>query len=355
MNDTMKLEVRGEVDAFVAEVERRLADLTAEERDELVGGLRADLSERLADHDGPEPAEQVLGDPASYAVELRTAAGFAPVMAPRRERRPVALVVGELLDAARRTWVELVDKVPGSPRGFLESLQPAWWVLRAWVAWMVLQDMAHPYVSYGVGWVLVLALLVVGSVQLGRGRGAIARVRGHAAARLVVIGLNVLAVCLLPAMVDKARWSTADQVLDDMYSEGAGEELPGLSYDGVQLTNLFPYDAQGRPLTGVQLFTADGRAVSVDDGLAEEDGSEDGIEEDGMSWVYPWLSNGSPRFNVFPLPVGPGDADLWERDPDAWSSPTPPRLPAFPFAAAPEVVLPDGGPAVEDSADVPAR
>ncbi len=78
MNDTMRLDVRDEVDAFVAEVERRLADLTAEERDELVGGLRADLADRLADHDGPEPPEQVLGDPASYAAELRAAAGFPP-------------------------------------------------------------------------------------------------------------------------------------------------------------------------------------------------------------------------------------------------------------------------------------
>ncbi len=346
MNDTMKNVVPGEVDVFVAEVERRLADLTAEERDELVGGLRADLSERLADHDGPESAEQVLGDPATYAAELRAAAGFAPVMAVRRERRQVAVVVGELLDAAKRTWVELVDKVPGSPRAFMESLQPAWWVLRAWVAWMLLQDMVHFQVDYGLDWLVLLVVAVVGSVQLGRAAGMVARIRAHAAARLVLVGLNVLAVCLLPGTVDRARWATAHEVLDQQGYDQSTEYSVGLFHDGVELTNLFPYDADGKPLTGVQLFTQDGRAVAVNDGL---------FEADGMSIVYPWLTNGTPRFNTFPLPVGPLDEETWERDTDAWTSAVPPRLPDLPFAVAPEVQLPSGGTAAKDSVADPGR
>ena len=39
MNDMVSLDVRAVVAAFVGEVERRLADLTPDERDELVGGL----------------------------------------------------------------------------------------------------------------------------------------------------------------------------------------------------------------------------------------------------------------------------------------------------------------------------
>lgn len=347
MNDTtLKNAVPGEVDVFVAEVERRLADLTAEERDELVGGLRADLCERLADHDGPESAEQVLGDPATYAAELRTAAGFAPVMTARRERRQLAVVVGELLDAGRRTWVELVDKVPGSPRAFLESLQPVWWVVRAWVAWMLLQETRHATsIDYGPLWLAMLALMVVGSVQLGRGGGAVARLRGHVAARLLLIGLNVVAVCLLPGAVDRARWSTAYEVLDQQGYDQSSEYSRGLFYDGTELTNLLPYDADGKPLTGVQLFTKDGRAVAINDGV---------IEDDGMSIVYPWLSNGTPRFNVFPLPVGPLDEETWERDPDAWTGAVTPRLPDLPFAVAPEVELPSG-PTAKDSAPDSAR
>lgn len=346
MNDTMRLEVHDEVDAFVAEVERRLADLTPDERDELVGGLRADLGERLADHDGPESPEQVLGDPATYAAELRAAAGFAPVMAVRRERRPAIVVVGELLDTAGRRWAELVDRVPGSPRGFLESLQPAWWVLRAWIAWMVLQDMAHLYVDYSLGWLVLLALAVVGSVQLGRAGGVVARVRAHAATRLLLVGLNVLAVLLLPGAVARARWSAVDEAFASQGYDESSEYSTGLFYDGTELTNLFPYDADGKPLTGVQLFTADGTAVAVNETVAESD---------GMSVVYPWLSNGTPRFNAFPLPVGPLDQETWERDPDAWTSAMAPRLPGLPFAVAPEVKLPSGGPTVKDSAPAPAR
>lgn len=347
MNDTMRLEVRGEVDTFVAEVERRLADLTAEERDELVGGLRADLSERLADHQGPESPEQVLGDPATYAAELRAAAGFAPEMAERRERRPVALVVGDLLDAAGRTWADLLDKVPGSPRGFLEAVQPAWWVVRAWVAWMLLQDTRHSLeVDYGPLWVGLLVVLVIGSVQLGRAGGAVGRLRAGAAARLVLIGLNVLAVCLLPGAVDRARWSTAHEVLASQGGDQFGEYASGLFYNGTELTNLFPYDAAGKPLTGVQLFTRDGTAVAVNESVGEDD---------GLSIVYPWLSNGTPRFNVFPLPVGPLDEETWERDPDAWAGAAAPRLPGLPFAVAPRVELPVGDPGAEDSAPVPAR
>ena len=43
MNDTAKL-TRPEISGFVDQVRARLADLTEEEREELVGGLEADLS-----------------------------------------------------------------------------------------------------------------------------------------------------------------------------------------------------------------------------------------------------------------------------------------------------------------------
>ncbi|WP_182380342.1 hypothetical protein [Nocardioides sp. WS12] len=333
MNDTVKVAVQPEVEAFVVEVESRLADLSAEERDELIGGLRADLSERLAEHSGPEAPAEVLGDPAAYAVELRTAAGFAPVAAERRERRPVAAVVGEWLDSGKRTWVELVDKVPGSPREFLESLQPAWWVLRAWVAWMLLQEMVHGYgVSYGVDWLAVLAAFVIGSVQLARGEGRLARLRGHVAARLALIGLNVLAVCLLPSAMDRATWGEYHDAYEQAYVDGATEEVGvGLMFNGVELTNLFVYDAQGAPVTGAQLFDGAGRPLAINDGL---------FLEDYETLMYPWLSNGSPRFNVFPLPIGKVDPETGERAADAWDGPTRPALPDFPFPTAPTVELP---------------
>ncbi|CAN5620112.1 hypothetical protein BH10ACT10_BH10ACT10_28780 [soil metagenome] len=67
--DTVKLDAHPQVAAFVAAVRGRLADLTEEEREELIGGLEADLSERLSE------GEADLGDPAAYAAELRGGGG----------------------------------------------------------------------------------------------------------------------------------------------------------------------------------------------------------------------------------------------------------------------------------------
>lgn len=344
MNDTMKVVVQPEVEAFVVEVEHRLADLSPDERDELIGGLRADLSERLAEHSGPEAPAEVLGDPADYAAELRTAAGFAPVATERRVRRPMAIVVGEWLDSGKRTWVELADKVPGGPREFLESLRSVWWVLRAWVAWMLFQDMVHaPSVSYGLDWLVVLAAFVVGSVQLTRSQGRLERLRGHAAARLALIGLNVLAVCLLPSAVDRATWGEYQDAYEQAYVDGAtGETGTGIMFNGVELTNLFVYDAQGTPVTGAQLFDGAGRPLVINENL---------FLDDYQTQMYPWLSNGAPRFNVFPLPVGKVDPETGERAADAWDGPNPPALPDFPFAAAPTVELPE----LAELPEVPAR
>ena len=80
MNDTVQTSPA--VAAFVAQVRARLGDLTEEEREELLGGLEADLAERLAE------GETELGDPAAYAAELRAAAGLEPRPRAWAVRRP---------------------------------------------------------------------------------------------------------------------------------------------------------------------------------------------------------------------------------------------------------------------------
>ena len=122
MNDTMH---QPDVAGFVAQVRARLADLTEEEREELLGGLEADLAERLAE------GEADLGDPVAYAAELRAAAGLEarprrgpwPSRCARAAGRPVT----ELLDArrrARRWW----PTNRGSPSGRSPwHLRPLWW------------------------------------------------------------------------------------------------------------------------------------------------------------------------------------------------------------------------------------
>ncbi|MCW2853652.1 MAG: hypothetical protein JWM84_3316, partial [Nocardioides sp.] len=82
MNDALHTPARPEVEAFVADVRARLADLSDDEREELLGGLEADLSDQVAD------GAVVLVDPAAYAAELRAAAGL-PERTPARRRVPL--------------------------------------------------------------------------------------------------------------------------------------------------------------------------------------------------------------------------------------------------------------------------
>ena len=125
------LDHTSEVRAFVAAVRSRLRDLTEEEREELVGGLDADMSDLVA-----ERGLETLPDPAEYAAELRSAAGFSPVATgPSGSARASRDRMMAWLDrggATWRRWVESGDHF-GVP-AFAHTLRPAWWVLRALVA-----------------------------------------------------------------------------------------------------------------------------------------------------------------------------------------------------------------------------
>jgi hypothetical protein len=118
-----------DVRLFVRAVRERLEDLTEEEREELVGGLDADINDLVQ-----ERGVDALPDPGEYARELRSAAGFEPEMRPGRGQRNVSARVTAALDAAHARWDALVTGLPGDPWGLVQALRPAWWLLRVWVA-----------------------------------------------------------------------------------------------------------------------------------------------------------------------------------------------------------------------------
>ncbi|GAA3618916.1 hypothetical protein GCM10022223_39650 [Kineosporia mesophila] len=60
---------------YLAAVRTALADLPADEVDELTGGLEADLAESLAENGSPV---EVFGPPEAYAAELRSAGAGGP-------------------------------------------------------------------------------------------------------------------------------------------------------------------------------------------------------------------------------------------------------------------------------------
>lgn len=293
---------RPDVEAFVARVRARLADLGEDDREELLDGLEADLSEQLAD------GSTDLGDPWLYAAELRAAAGLPE---PRRSR-PVGQLLPRradlerALDRSREVWSDLLGRFPSQVGEVLSALRPAWWVARAWVAVSLLDQWAGPWerVSLmptlavpGLGLaVLVVAIVVSTLIGLGRlwpGSGP----DRPLTTRLLLLAANLAALVLpLGFSATSPGYLSGEPHWDDPYSYYyASEPEPGLRVDGAPVRNIFAYDAEGRPLTGVQLFRANGEALAVT--------SRDSVTRDGRTRTVGcgWLNGTTQLFNVFPL------------------------------------------------------
>ena len=196
------------VEEFVSAVRDHLCDLPAAERDELTEGLEADLGDLVAEH-----GTDALGDPAVYADELRVAAGHGEAPAVLGRDRGLRGAAGDALDAAHASWDRLLDALPADLGGLVRALQPVWWVTRGWVAWMVVQDVRSQSSAIVVNgpWLVLLAVLVVLSIQLGRRSWGTARLlAGSLLARVVLVGLNVLAVGMAPGASSRLAWHVAD-------------------------------------------------------------------------------------------------------------------------------------------------
>jgi hypothetical protein len=283
-----------EIADFVSAVRAQLDDLSTDEITELTGGLEADLTDALAEADSTP--SQLYGDPAEYASELRAAAGLPPRGGGSRRVQGPGLAEGIVASAERsvRTAIQNLDAQPWWPgvREFLIVLRPAWWVVRAWVvveAFFVVMGVGNSSVRGGFGGLVLLLGAIVLSVQLGRHS-----LLPRAWQPMLVVLWNVVAVLLILPMMFAS-------VGDDQSASSSfeGEEVrpdSGLYLGNETVSNVFPYDASGRPLVGVQLFDQDGRPLEI---------LEDNrwIEDNGEQYeLVPGSSPGSaPRWNAFPL------------------------------------------------------
>lgn len=310
--------VPAEVAAFVDDVRAHLADLDTDTLDDLVGGLDADLADQLADG-------VPLGDPAAYAAELRAAAGLAPTPPPTRRRLDGPRGLGRAgmvalrepdrpLDAARAH----LDRVVEHPRvrpawDVVVALRPAWWLLRAWLAATMLDQATGPWEqptlipslgAPGLGW-LVLASAIVVSTLVGTGRLWPGGRRGWARVLVLAGNLALLGTVLFGAVhVDDA--TTLSSRYDggyDEYSAGydAARSEP-LSNDGAPVTNVFVYDAAGRPVPRAQLVDQEGRPLDL---RLAPDEAESTVDDDGtttfaVTFPCPTLSGALVLRNVFP-------------------------------------------------------
>jgi hypothetical protein len=351
--------VREAADRYAADVRRHLGDLPADQVDDLTDGLEADLADALSDGpDVPGGGDSVVdltvrfGDAHGYARELRAAAGLPDERGTRARPWPdrlgragaVLASAGRRISAAvrRQPWAEPVARAA-------QDLRPLWWVARGWIGFQACMWLASEtsWLSWRVRPVrggvpdtmlhgLLLLVLVAVSVQWGRGRWGAAQLP-----RLSRVLTVVALVLLLPAAVFtyESRWyGTAAS--DVRYVELPAEVIQpedGVWVDGIQVSNLFVYDADGDPLSGVQVYDDRGRAVraATDDGQGSW--SMPGVDEP-WTFVPSRDEDGRQRWNVYPLQGAPtsefgfaGDGSDPVLDED-------PRTPPRPFAQAPALV-----------------
>lgn len=261
---------------YVESVRQALADLPDDERDELLNDVESHVAE-VSSEAGDELVAR-LGPPDAFAAELRAAAGlpaFEPGSLSSRDR------LGTVVESIRELLRPLAPVV---------ELVPAWWVLRGYVAAVVLS------VWIGNGWpsgwlpelgptlvsLVMLGAFVAGSSWLGL------RVRNRELrrpARLALAATNLVAViAIIP--VASAIGSGG------YYYTGVSSEpppLPGLSVDGTPLANVYAVDRDGNPLLDVRLYDESGQPLNINPG--DQDTARRIVTD----------NRGTQMFNAFPI------------------------------------------------------
>ncbi|MGA8112459.1 MAG: hypothetical protein WCA46_02215 [Actinocatenispora sp.] len=318
-----------EIAEYLGGVRSALADLPEQTRDELLEDLAGHLAE-VADED-PTPLTERLGEPAVYAAELRASAGVTG--SATRRRVPFRQQLDRLVAVARRADVRFGPMVGyETTHELFDKLRPAWWVLRGYLAALLLCDallsetvtlVPRVYNSEFVGIVLTLGMIVA-SVWLGRRS---VRFRTWPKRGLVLAGL-VLALAGAVHLADVD--SDADQVMAMNYYD----ESPT-----TDTSEVYPYDAEGRPLTGVRLYDQNGQPLDVggwDCGDDYGDGYGDGYAPEpspSRAPSYPRCPN--PHFpfpNTWPAPDASGSATP---SPDASAGPSGTPSPSDSAASTP--------------------
>lgn len=294
-----------EINLYVFAVRAALGDLPESLRDELLEDLPEHLAEVVADGEGS--LTERLGSPEAYAEDLRTTAGFvggfpdpprrAPFFEKRDELRDQALVqlrridtrLGPLFGAARVS-------------DFLVLLRPAWWVLRGYLAAMVLawmlDDSGQPIGllpriggSEGVA-VVLLAIGVLASIWFGRRSLQLAKWPRRA----------LYAGSVILVLVALAGFSEAD-------SSSRDARYTDVNYDNpyTNVKDLFVYDEQGRLISNARIFDQDGSLLRIGDPYCYDD--EGGYTE-AKGLTYPYCAERDPFRKVDPsASADPGAED----------------------------------------------
>lgn len=318
------------ISIFAAAVRDALNDLPADDVDELVDGLEADLAEQ-ANERGEGYADE---DPVAYAAELRAAAGL-----PERHASTSKLKLS-LIASGRALRDRAVSRIRSTKFGSwlidtLTALRPVWWVARGWLLYVIIAPIlgvsSHVFFlpSNNLGAVLLLLVVVTLSVQWGRGFWANRKwleVARTATSVVAAIGLPFLVVGTANSV-----YSALDYL--DYATNGEPAAVSGLAVDGERVWNIYAYDGNGEPIEAVQLFDENGRPLTTIGRMADPASPWDGAFYGEPVQVPLIGANGAMRlWNVFPLQEIPADSIQ-----DAEPNPNLATPPPFPMTRVPSI------------------
>lgn len=226
---------------YLERVAAGLADLSEDDREEVIQDLRA----HLAEVDESE-VEVALGSPSEFVAEFRASAGL--------DEKPGKARWWSYANAHARL-VELCERLAELSRW--QSWRPVWIWMRGWLVVSTIAVLSggtafHPFPIPAIEESLAIGLLLVGtatfaSLWLDRGRTEVRSVFS--------ILFNTLAVVLLAVSLASAAALSRNYLVDEPY-------LPDqlVAPDGVPISNIYAYDLDGNPVE-VLLFDQDGRPI----------------------------------------------------------------------------------------------
>lgn len=312
-----------EISEFVHSVRTELADLPALTADDLVDGLRADLS-ALVDDSGL-PLHRVVSTPARYAAELRAAAGLPP---PSGSERPRRSALSALLAVWRASpLAALLTRDTALRREFMSfcrAVVPAWWVIRG-LTFAAVTNLVVNTDDFALA-LLHLGFVVL-SVEVGRRhRFDLSPAGRRRLDRGLDIGGGLLFVLMLPLFFDFLSWGfSGARTVEYRDSQPVGYDGGGMA-DGVfgsgyEVGNLFVFDQSGD-------LVEDARIVDHQGSILELPVMDyvDPVTGDYLTTSDYQGPTGSSR-GVFPLEVVAGgwEAEAGLAGPDSRSAPVPVR------------------------------
>lgn len=158
--------------------------------------------------------------------------------------------------AALRGWI---DQIPPNIRHELVTIgQPIWWVARGMIG------AGGFFALFGAPAVTVVGAFAGAAVSIWIGR----RTQHDARWLWYVVPLNVVAAVAVPAFLAAAYMGASFGFLDNYQARHGGSSTytppeTGLMLNGTPVTNLYPFDAQGKQVP-VRLYDQDGNPIDLD-------------------------------------------------------------------------------------------